>query len=308
MNAADLVDDIPEDIARLAHRGTSFDPELRGRQEREGYAALLEADFEHLSKLADSDDKRALLDAGFARYRAGYRTRYVAVLVAKSRCLSTMIAGPSNFNVRRAGKASDSADKRTQELVEFRIAALAAIRKVLTPELQPIMSGDADAAGRLEDKIAKAEARQEMMKAANAAIREHATEGAEAQVAALIALGHPEGIARGLLKPDFCGRIGFPAYELTNNNANIRRMRGRLTVVERNKATPDATVEGAAARLEDAPAENRVRLYFPGKPSAEVRGLLKSRGFRWAPSTGAWSAHRNPSSLETARQVAGVAP
>ena len=39
--------------------------------------------------------------------------------------------------------------------------------------------------------------------------------------------------------------------------------------------------------------ENRVRLSFDGKPSAETRSLLKSNGFKWAPSQGAWQRQAN---------------
>ena len=32
----------------------------------------------------------------------------------------------------------------------------------------------------------------------------------------------------------------------------------------------------------------RYQIIFDGKPDAEVRTLLKSNGFKWAPSQGAW--------------------
>jgi len=255
--------------------------------------------------MANTDEKRAAFPAEFDRYRQGYRQRYVAMLAAKSRCVSTMIAGPSNFNTRRHAKSGDSADKRTQELIEFRERALAAIRKILQPELQPIMTGDADAGERLTDKIAKLEAKQEHMRLVNAAIRRH--KGHDSQVAALQALGLSEQIAYALLKPDFAGRIGFPAYELTNNAANIRRLKGRVAIVERNQAISDSSVEGTNARFEDAPADNRVRLYFPGKPAVEIRTRLKSCGFRWSPTSGAWQGYRNQNSIAVAREIAGAA-
>lgn len=299
-----LYNDIPEDLARRAHQGTSFVPATRAEQERNGYVATLMRDFEVLFRLADTDEKRAAFPAEFERYRQGYRTRYATMLEAKSWCLSTMIAGPSNFNTRRHEKSSNAADKRTQELIEFRERALAAIRKTLQPELRPIMSGDDNAAERLADKIAKLEKLQETMKAANYAIRRH--KGHAAQMLALVALGFSEAFAARLLRPDFAGRIGYPSYELTNNNANIRRLKERQTIVERNKATSDSAVEGANARLEDSPADNRVRLYFPGKPAVEIRTRLKSCGFRWSPTSGAWQAYRNENAMQVAREIAGV--
>lgn len=298
--------DIPRDLAQAAHAGTSFVPEERAGQERAGYAATLAGDWERLSKLATTEEKRAALVGEFARYREGYARRTRAYLASRSRCLSTMIAGPSRFPVRRMEKRNAVADRRCSELLEFRERALHAIRKALCPELAPIMAGDADAVERLEAKIAKAEAMQERMRAANAAIRKHAKAGPEAQVFALVALGFSEGLARRAIEPDELRRVGFPSYELTNNGANIRRMKERLAQVERAKATPETVREGAAARLEDCPPDNRVRLYFPGKPAAEVRETLKRSGFRWAPSIMAWQAYRNHGTLLLARKVAGV--
>lgn len=299
-------DDIPMDIARSAHRGTSFDPYTRANQEIASYAAQLRADRAALEALANTDEKRAALETEFERYRAGFRARTIALLSAKSRCLSTMIAGPSNFNSRRASKSSDAADNRTKDLLEYRTRALAAIRKILRPEDRPIMAGDDDATDRLADKIAKLKAEQEGMRAVNAAIRKHAKGGADAQIAALVALGVFEGRARDLLKPDFCGRVGFAPHELTNNSTNIRRLEARLASVAQAHATPSADVEGEHARLEESPAENRVRLFFPGKPSVEIRERLKRAGFRWSPSIGAWQAYINHSTVTTARDVAGV--
>lgn len=302
---ANLEEDIPFPVAQRAHAGTSMAPEERARSERAGYAATLTADLSMLRGYADTEEKLAVLEVEFARYRTGYRARYLAMLTAKSRCMSTMITGPSNFPTRRNSRNSDVADKRTNELVDFRVRALDAIRKTLQPELRPVMAGDRDAVQRLREKIDKAEALQVQMRDANLTIRTHAKAGPDAQVAALEALGFPASIARDLLTPDFAGRLGFPSYALTNNNANIRRMRARLATISENQEKPDAVADGAHARLEDSPADNRVRLFFPGKPDSDVRARLKHAGFRWTPSLGAWQAYRNDATIAIAKREAG---
>ncbi len=302
----DFAADIPLELAQRAHYGTSFSPEARGASERSGYAATLAGDYAAFAKDAATDEKRATLDEEFARYRAGYRSRYLAYLGSRARCMSTMITGGSNFPVERQRKRNAHADTKAADLIEFRKRALAAIHKALHPELRPIMAGDGDATTRLAAKIATAERIQAKMKTANAAIRKHARAGEAAQIAALIALGHPEGRARDLLTPDFCGRVGFAAYAITNNGADIRRMRARLEEISRNQATEATESAGEHARLEDCPADNRVRLFFPGKPSADVRARLKSAGFRWAPTLDCWQAYRNHRSILVARREAGA--
>jgi hypothetical protein len=305
---ADYATDIPESVAYAAHHGTSFVPERRAAQERNGYAETLQADRESLLKLADTDEKRAMLEGEFARYREGYRRRTLAYLHSRSRLVSVMIAGPSRFPVDRMSKRGDVVHKRLGELIEFRKRALEAIRRKLCPEPRPIMAGDSDAVERLQAEIDKAERLQCAMKQANEIIRRAPRyKPTPEKLADLMALGLKKHRAYELFQPDFANRMGFPDYALRNNGANIRRMKARLEQIRQAQATPETSTEGENARIEDCPAENRVRLFFPGKPDATIRDRLKSSGFRWAPSLGCWQAYRNWRSLQIAKEVAGVA-
>jgi hypothetical protein len=298
--------DIPLNLATVAHSGTSFIPETRGHQVRAGYAAELTSLLRELESHADTDDKRVMLAVEFARLRDGYRKRYLAYLASQSRTYSTMISGPSNFPVRRMEKRNRVVDARRTELIEFLPRAKSAILKALHPEWRPIMAGDGNATERLAAKIADAEKVQDIMRAANAAIRKHKKAGAEAQVNALVALGLGKVRAATLLVPDFCGRIGFADFELTNNNANIRRMKERLASVSKAKTADLVQFDGENAKYEDCPADNRVRLFFTGKPDESIRAGLKRNGFRWSPTIGAWQAYRNYHSIAHAKAVAGI--
>lgn len=66
---------------------------------------------------------------------------------------------------------------------------------------------------------------QELMKAANKAIRLKDTEVGDDR---LRELGFSEEEIKKLRTPDFCNRFGYASYELTNNNANIHRIEGRI--------------------------------------------------------------------------------
>lgn len=299
-----FLNDIPTSLARGAFGGVSMSPERRGDRARTDHAETLEADLAYFTEQATKGGTLDKLEEEFARYRAGLTSRCRAWLASNARCVSSFIAGPSNFPAARMNKRSDIAHRRLGEYLDFRDRARRAVVRNLRPDLAPIKSSDADAVERYSAELVKLEALQARMKAANAAIRKHAKAGPAAQVAALMEQNIAESYAVELIKPDCCGRIGFADYQLSNNSANIRRVKARIEQVSRLQAQPTREVEGSKARLEDDPPANRVRLFFPGKPADEVRARLKSSGFRWTPTIGAWQAYRNYRTLDVAAQEA----
>ncbi|WP_116996387.1 DUF3560 domain-containing protein [Desertimonas flava] len=175
-----------------------------------------------------------------------------------------------------------------------------------------ISSDDENAVAKLQAKLAKLDRRQEFMKAVNGAIRRSAKKGADAQVAAMVALGYDgldEDVARKLLEPDFCGRIGFPSYALSNGNAETRRIRLRIAELEAKAAAPaiEGGSNGDVSWGEDKEL-NRIWIAFPGKPDDDTRRALKSAGFRWAPSVNRWQRQTsNAAEYHAKRIVEGLA-
>jgi hypothetical protein len=308
--AADFLRDIPATLARGAFNGTSFSPERRGDSARDCYAGSMAEDYSHFLQHATKGGTLDKLEAEFSRYRARLAGLYRAYLASQSRCVSSMIAGPSNFPAARMNKRADITHRRLGEYFATRETARRAVVRNLRPDLRPIMAGDADAVERLAVELAAAERAHETMKHANSAIRQHAKAGMPHQVAALMELGYSEEKATRLIAPPpnlACYGQGFASFTLTNSSANIRRMRQRLEHLERCKAAAVTEATGAdGVRLEDDPPANRVRLFFPGKPAAAVRDALKSAGFRWAPSLGAWQGYRNHWTMQKARELAGI--
>lgn len=97
--------------------------------------------------------------------------------------------------------------------------------------------------------------------------------------------------ARELLKPDFLGRVGFPDYKLTNNNAVIRNAKKRLEQVTKLKDTEENEYEVNGVRVLESSADNRFQIFFDDKPSEEVRTKLKKAGYRWSPTNGCWQCY-----------------
>lgn len=149
-----------------------------------------------------------------------------------------------------------------------------------------ISSDDPEAVQKLKDQLAALKANQERMRAANAAIRRGKDEAQ--RIALLGDLGFAEAEARTLLTPDFCRRIGFAAYQLSNNNANIRRIEQRIEQLQAAAGREDVTIEGRGYTYKEDVADNRACFAFPGKPDDVVRELLRRNAFKWSPSRGLW--------------------
>lgn len=185
-----------------------------------------------------------------------------------------------------------------------------------------VSSDDPDAVSKLREQLEGLRQRQVNMKAANKIIRAFYKGGVrDADSGPLWAryvekmseagFGDPESLAA--IKPDFCGRIGFADYALTNNNANIRRIEQRIADLEQRAKVREAlAAEGVAAleiqvgavRIVENVEANRLQMFFPGKPVDAIRRRLKSYGFRWAPSEGAWQRHLSSQAKWAAEEIA----
>lgn len=298
--------DIDLRLAYDAHRGTSHVPQDRANQEVAGYVAEMKALAEEFGRWVTPENEAAL-KADLERYRQGYIGKLSAVLRARSRCMSSMIAGPSNFPVRRNQKANETADRRSQEFIEWRKKALERLRRTHDPAKiasAPISSDDEDVIEQLELKVAEAEKTQAMMVAANKIIRKKSLTD-EQKVAGLIEIeGITKPTARQLLQPDFMGKQGYPTYALQNNSANIRRTKERIEQLTRERdreEAPDIEINGVT--ISENREINRLQLRFPGKPPQAVIDRLSASGFHWSRRENAWQRLLNGNAREAARRL-----
>lgn len=165
-----------------------------------------------------------------------------------------------------------------------------------------ISSDDPEALKLLKEKLEKLKNCQELMKAANKIIRSKKTD--EEKIQEMIKIGLSEEAAASAMKPDFCGRVGFPSYMLSNNNANIKRVEARIKELEKraNEETTEEEINGI--KIVDNVEDNRLQVFFEGIPAAEIRQKLKSNGFRWSRYNGCWQSYRNERAKRIAREVA----
>ena len=80
----------------------------------------------------------------------------------------------------------------------------------------------------------------------------------------------------------------YPTWALTNNNATIRNTEKRLEELKKVKSQESTETETEFFKVVRNTEAMRLQIFFDGKPEPEVRDILKSNGFRWAPSNSCW--------------------
>lgn len=160
-----------------------------------------------------------------------------------------------------------------------------------------IFSDDPEAIEKLQTKIEQLEKLQVFMKSCNKLIKNKDKEG-------FLKLENANvSIWEQLNEPDRFGNLGFASYKLTNNNANIRRLKIRLEKLKSVAEQESTDVEIKGVRFVKNVEENRVQLFFSGIPSEQVRNDLKKKyAFRWSRSQGAWQRHLNNSGIYAANE------
>lgn len=302
--------DIPYQAAYDAHRGTSFSPEKRAKQEIAGHVEYMVDTYKKLAHNR-TPEQITVLNKEFSRFREAYVKRRLDLLRRRSRLLSTMVTGSSNFPVHRQNKLHDAEHRATGEFIKWEENVLQRIRSngYIYPErrsAQPIRSGSSTAIDQLTEKLQKLEANQERMKLANKIIRS----GKDVTARLMSEIGLTEALAIELQKPDFAGRVGFADYELTNNNAEIRRTRQRLEAETQNQAqraqTGSQRQDFNGGHMLQNVEENRLQIFFDSIPPADLRSKLKGRGFRWAPSVQAWQRQLTRAAMQDATAILGI--
>jgi hypothetical protein len=165
-----------------------------------------------------------------------------------------------------------------------------------------ISGDDPNALEKLRAKLAELEHFQDLMRKVNIIIKKEAT--TEGRIKALLPLSNNEAsLARKLLEPDYAGRIGFKEYQLTNNSANIRRIKDRIVELEKAALRQDKEEVTDKYTYREDTAENRLMFLFDGKPDENTRAMLKGRGFKWSPTRNAWVRQWTENALFAARCV-----
>ena len=218
----------------------------------------------------------------------------------EARVPSILIAGGSNFPVRKKEKQNAARDRNMEDWNEIQ----GLLDKIRSTGMGGISADDPQAIQKLEAKLEKLQAAQDTMKAVNAYYRKHKTldgcpnlsaERIEAMKADMSSQWHIDD------KP-------YPSWALSNNNAEIRRIKGRIAELTRKQETAYAGWEFDGGTVEMNREDNRLQIFFEEKPDEQTRETLKENGFRWSPKAGAWQRQLNDNAIYAADRLSCIKP
>ena len=217
-----------------------------------------------------------------------------------ARVPSVMIAGPANFPARKKEKQNAARDRNMQEWRDIQ-ELLNKIRGVGTGG---ISADDPDAVEKLKKKLETLEETQETMKLSNSYYREKGTlDGCP-----FLTLEQIQELKSDMASSSHYGNAPFLPWQLSNNNAEIRRVRKRIEELTRKAKTDYVGWEFDGGYVEPCKEDNRLRIYFDEKPNEDVRSELKSNSFKWSPKAGAWQRQLTANAFHAADRIRCIQP
>ena len=167
-----------------------------------------------------------------------------------------------------------------------------------------IYSDDPNAIQKLKQRLTDLEEYQTWMKTINKLCRSKKLTDEEIAERLEDKYGCSASVVHRLLNPQYSyQKRGFQSWRLSNNNANIRRIKERITQLEKAETEKTTQQVIGEVKLVDSVEHNRLQIFFPDKPSAEVRTQLKQQGFRWSRQQGCWQRHRSNTATYQAERI-----
>ena len=290
---------INESMAKTAHDMMSMSDYQQGSKTAE-YRGYADKAYDLAERIESERPKQADRAWNIA---TAYARRMADNLNAESRigkmCPSILIAGMSNFPVRKKEKQNAASDRNHAEFKEIQ-GYISKLESILYGK-EVIRSDDKDAIILLEEKLSKREADQEFMKAVNAYYRKNKKlEGCPELTSEQV-----EKITADMARNWRVDPKPFESWALSNNNAEIHRIRERIDQIKKEKSRETAEIEYSelGVTIKENIEEMRIQLFFDGKPEPEVRGILKQRAFKWSPKNSCWQRQLTDNARYATKQI-----
>lgn len=286
--------DLDFNTLKRSYSWISFDPDTRAERDIKQWGEMFYSLYNSLSEEAK---KQGVLEKYNSAFNNGYNSLLKLereIIATRSKTFSTAITGGAGItekqistNEKRMRLQAEKSELWSQKYDKLhKILEKIAKNKPedLYEEGDIIKSTDTHAIKKLQEKIKAIEAEKDFIKRNEKAVKEYQRTN---DFTVFSKYDIPNDKANEYI--DQIKRFGYALLSgLNNKNAEIRRIKERIAILEKNQAkgTDEILIEGG--KIVYNGEAQRLQIFFDGIPSKEVREALKAHAFKWAPTAKAW--------------------
>ena len=271
---------------------SSFDPERRAENDKKMFGASMLNLYNSSVEEAKENNRLEEYNQAFERYYAVILKKNKEVISARTGTFSTAVTGRAGIKGSQLRK-NEAKQKReyeiNKELIDYIEKAEKKLNEVArNPDRfysdQAIKSTDKNAIEKLNQKIEQLEAEKDFIKRSEKACKEYQK---TKDFSVFEKYNIPQKEAKEYVEQ--IERHGLPLIKgISSISAEIRRVKERITLLEKSKASEDENFDIENGRILVNKEAQRVQIFFDNIPYANTRDALKKRAFKWAPSAKAW--------------------
>ena len=296
-------DDLSYDTLERSYAWISFDPEKRAKREQQDWADSMEQLYNSHAEQAQQTGALEAYNAAFEKGYASLLKNYKEMISIRARTFSTGVTGGAGITARKIA-SNESLIQREYEKLKTHNQEVEKLKNKLaktaknTPADQyetgeVVKSVDVNAIAKLQDKIKQLEEKKEYIYRQQKAEKEY-KKSKDSSVFEKYDI-KKEDVEEML---DEINRYGYALYSSPANiNAEIRRIRERITGLEKNQSKGEEEILIEGGKIVKNGATQRLQIFFDGIPDKDVREKLKKHAFKWAPSVKAWQRTLTPNAI-----------
>jgi len=294
--------DISEETARRGHDSVHMS-EYKANSATNGYRAAVDEAYEiaERQKKKVSEFYHEKIDALVDKYARKYAEWTNNYNRNQASCPSWFVCGPANYPVKKFQRQQARENSLWQEYEQIQ----GILEKIKSVGTGPIDLTDPHAKEMLEDRLQKLQKELDESKELNAYWRKHKTFVGCPVIKPEHAEKRTEDFKQTLKD---CPWISSPcpAYELTSLRDRIKRTQARLDELNMRQTTESKEDAHEGFKVVENNEIMRLQIIFDYKPDEETRNVLKSNGFKWAPSQSAWQRQLTPNAQYALKRVLEV--
>lgn len=267
------------DAGYRAYSGISFSPEKRAEQTVKDYEQELNEDLKNIP-----DDEKE-------QYVSNYKKYLFAWLSAMSRCYSSMISGSSNFPVSRMEKLNSYEHNRSVEFSGWREKALSEIAKNVEDSKQAEQKTD--------------EMFLQFKKQVDRLFEGWGVTNFKGRLETVAKSGNTELVTKVLDYLKFMqvekNRVLATSRNSIWSLADISEKNRKLSIDKETAESKEYQINGI--NVVENIQEDRIQLFFDGKPESEMIQNLKRNAFKWSPSRSCWQRQLTMNAIHATKNL-----